>query len=155
LGLTAYFVIKGRLPQWSFEENSAHFDVKKLIQVDTVFAEISEDMKSFIMALCADVENRSCISDIMSCEWFRDVQPVRRLYQSSLGMDHLEHASDGGPLASKASEAAWEKRQLSKIWTAQPVDYALGVSNNVSQGNNTGDEVIFETDVERGSPFIT
>ena len=155
LGLTAYFVIKGRLPQWSFDQSSTHFDSKKLVDTDPVFAEISDDMRSFILSLCGEVGERRCITDILTCAWFEEVQPVRRLYQRTLGMDHLENASDGGPLASKASEAAWEKRQLSKIWTAQPVDYALGVTNNVSDGNHSGDQIIVETDVERGSSFIT
>ena len=98
-----------------------------------------------------DPSTRITVQEALESEWFSTVQPVRRLYQRNLTDDHLTHADDGGPLASKVSETAWEKRQLSKIWTAQPMDYALGASRSEESGTM---DIIEETEIERGSPFI-
>jgi len=152
LGMTTYFLLKGRLPQWTGEKSeSNHFDSTSLMEQDSLLSELSEYGKKFILSLMeSDPDTRWSVQDTLSSEWLSELQPVRRLFLK----DHSDHLSgaEGGAVLS-ASESAWEKRQLSKIWTAQPVDYALGSKMNVSAPHSTL-RVIEETDIERGSPFI-
>jgi serine/threonine protein kinase len=158
LGMTTYFILKGRLPQWVELDNSNSssklFDTLSLIQSDSLFTDgTSRELREFILSLLnPDVCSRWTVDQVLTSDWFSDIQPVRRLYQKALGVDHLPGAEEGGSATSAGEDGAWEKRQLSKIWTAQPVDYALVSSSNVRSGE--GSLVIIETEIERGVKFI-
>jgi len=89
------------------------------------------------------------IEDAISHEWFDDVQEVRALYKRVLQDDHLPGVTEVSER--RGEDSQWEKRQLSKIWTAQPVDYALV---DRSGDNGTGNSAIEETDFERNSPYL-
>ena len=148
LGLTTYFVLKSRLPQWAVDAGGAHFDSDALMIADEIFATVSPTCAEFIKSLLRrDVADRLSVEESLVHEWFHDVQPVRSLYKTSLSSEHLPGADGGGPVA--GGDAAWEKRQLSKIWSAQPADYALVVAG----GKTELDEPIMESDCERNHPF--
>ena len=150
LGMTAYFSVNGKLPCWT-GEGSSLIDVKGLIETDSLFTSGSAELKSFILSLLAvDVSERSSVEEIGSHPWFEEVQDIRRLYKKELPVDHLPAVEDGTGMA--AGDSMWEKRQLSKVWSAQPVDYALGVRGGPECTAGAG--VIVETDVERDSPFM-
>ena len=152
LGITTYFLMKGRLPSWvsNSDTGDSHFDSESLMASDPLMSDISDELKSFMTSLLnPNVDNRLAVEEMMTHCWFEPVSDVRRLFKMAMTSDHLPGDSEaGGPTTSYSQ---WEKRQLSKIWTAQPVDYALGIADGTS---SILTNVIMETDVERDSPFM-
>jgi serine/threonine protein kinase len=150
LGLTTYFTLKGRLPNWLSMESNSHFNNAEMMSSDPVFSELSPDARDIIyQLLVVDPSSRMSVAEVMEHAWFNDVQPIRALYKRVLDASHLPGVEDGRP--SSQTDSLWEKRQLSKVWTAQPVDFALGSVNSTTNSEMTG---IPESDVERDSPFI-
>ena len=153
LGMTTYFILRGRLPQWAAIDESSvtMFDPQSLIDSDPLFAtgEVSLELREFILGLVhPDPDARWTVQEAMTREWFSDVQPVRSLFSRPVPENHLGGAEEGS--STENVGGAWEKRQLSKIWTAQPVDYALVRT----RATEAVDLVITETEVERGCRFI-
>ena len=153
LGMTLYYVTVGRLAGWSNagddDLTSLHFDLASLIRSDHNIASFENSLQSLIFALFElDTDKRLSVEDAMTHEWFDDVQEVRSLYKQTLSEDHLRGVSE--ELNLKRQDSQWEKRQLSKIWTAQPVDFALKSHSHDEQSH----ECIMESDIERNSPFL-
>ena len=140
LGLTTYFLLKARLPQWAVrdEKNNSHveFDLPVLDLGGSV--ELGDFLQSL---LSVDLSGRSSVAEVISHPWFASVQDVRKLYSKPVPHDHLP----AGSSTALSSQAPWEKRQLSKIWTAQPTDYHLHTMEWT---------VIEEGETERNSPFV-
>jgi len=160
-GMTMYFIMFGRLPAWSADITSGvgHFNVADAILKDGNIFESATDSHSLIISLLElDSSKRSTIAEIMNHPFFDEDQDIRKLYKRQLGDDHLPGVSSDTSAGGGGNESQWEKRQLSKIWTSQPIDYALSVSfssNNASDCHEPGHcSSMTETNLEKNSPFI-
>ena len=155
-GMTMYFVLVGRLPGWASaacdsSDSSVAISLPQLIKSDSNIGSFDPVLQGLFFALFdLDTDKRMSLEDAIVYEWFDDVQEVRTLYKRTLGDDHLPGVCDVSSTSTK-EDSQWEKRQLSKIWTAQPVDYALV---DRSGENGIGNGVIQETDFEKNSPFL-
>jgi serine/threonine protein kinase len=150
LGLVTYFLVKARLPPWvgGSTKGLERFDLRNLIMTDLSESFSSPTLIDFLAALLVpDPEDRLSVEEIMTHVWFADVQEIRGLYNRDLPNEHLGDAMEESV---GSSSSGWEKRQLSKIWSAQPVDYQLGGSSN---GGTFSMSPIVETDIERNTPF--
>ena len=161
LGLTTYFLLKARLPQWAGRDDSdetknsmVKFQTRsEMMENDDFFTSLySPQLAQFVSCLVQpDVEQRSTVEQALLAPWFDDVQDVRKLYLKIFDNNHLPGAEEASS-AGAAAGGEWEKRQLSKIWTVQPADYALG---ETTRDENSLDYCpLAETDVERNSLFI-
>ena len=143
LGLTSYFLIKGRLPPWVGENGYVH---DKNLQPQ-IFSDLSEQLvigsegSEFLKKLLVcDPGERTPVCEIITHTWLSQFD-VRNLYKVPVPEDHLAEA----PNRPLAAPSQWEKRQLSKIWSAQPTDYSI---------HTPAKKFIKETTVERDALFI-
>ena len=162
LGMTMYFILIGRLPGWSsgiVGDTTTQINLAQLIKTDGNLESFHSILKSLFFSLFEmETDKRLSVEDAIVHEWFDDVQEVRLLYKRDLTKsenEHLPGIDQVGDLNRRREESQWEKRQLSKIWTAQPVDFALVANGHDGQDENgDSDNRIAETDFERYSPFL-
>lgn len=158
LGMTTYFVSRGRLPQWA--DHSGTDSSRKVVLVagsiptDDFFKSTSSELANFITSLVNhEIDLRMSVQEaVMNAPWFVPVQDVRKLYLKQFnGSSHLVGAAESSTGSSK-EPGDWEKRQLSKIWTAQPSNYDdFGSACNDDAWEEGS---IPETDLERFTAFI-
>ena len=156
-GMTLYFLLVGRLPGWAswvaeggVTDSTLQFSLADLIEKDSNIASFDDSLRGLFWAIFElDIDNRMSMEDAISHEWFDDVQEVRGLYKRTLPEDHLPGVTE--VTDKRGSDSQWEKRQLSKIWTAQPVDFALA---DRSGDNESVNGSIEETDFERNCPYL-
>jgi len=151
LGCLTYQLLSGKPPIWVDSEVEEELRSRIVtFQFDdggSDLASLSENARSFVAALMqADVSQRLAVTESAQHAFFEGTD-VFALYKKPRGPE-IAAASREAP----QSDARWQKRQFSKIWTVMPSaqDY---VPPETFGGKQAVTSVIPETELERDAPF--
>ncbi|KAF4676199.1 hypothetical protein FOL47_006590 [Perkinsus chesapeaki] len=155
-GVVMYQLLTGRPPQWAdataekdMEEKIVHFGGADAAN-DERLSGLSPEAQDLIKKLLnPNPELRPSVEEVMQHPWFEGMD-VGELYLEPVPEDYFRPAEK----ATQNVDTRWSKRQLSKIWSAQPnlQDYKFD-KLPATNASGIATTPIVECD-ERGSPFL-